>query len=99
VKVSDVEITAMATHLGVSMDEFIERYTRLRPDRLGLTLLEKENGECIFLSAVDCLVQPVKPQQCRTFPNDWNVPEYAERCRAVRRQSPEPVAPRSQQEN
>jgi Fe-S-cluster containining protein len=88
-----MEIAAMAIQLGVGMDEFIERYTRLRPDRLGLMLTEKDNGECVFLNDADCLVQRVKPQQCRTFPNDWNVPEYAEQCRAVRGQSPEPDAP------
>ena len=83
VKVSDTEITAMAAHLGVSVETFIERYTRLRPDRLGLALLEKDNGECIFLFGVDCRVQVVKPQQCRAFPNKWNVPEFADQCRAV----------------
>lgn len=87
----------MAIYLGVSMDEFIERYARLRPDRLGLSLLEKENGECIFLSGVNCLVHLVKPQQCRTFPDEWNVPEFAAQCQAARRQSPEPDAPQTPQ--
>ena len=83
VRVSDAEIAPMAAHLGVSVETFIDRYTRLRPDRLGLALLEKDNYECIFLDGVDCRVQPVKPQQCRTFPNEWNVPEFADKCRAT----------------
>lgn len=74
----------MAAHLGMSTDEFIQRYTQLRPDRLGLALLEKPNGECVLLDGVDCRVHPVKPRQCRTFPSEWYVPEFAERCRAMR---------------
>ncbi|MBM3861456.1 MAG: YkgJ family cysteine cluster protein [Verrucomicrobia bacterium] len=82
VKVSDAEIAAMAAHLGVGDGEFIERFTRLRPDRRGLMLLEKEDNECIFLDGVDCRVQAVKPRQCRTFPDEWNLLEHEEKCQA-----------------
>ena len=68
------------------MGEFIERYTRLRDDRRGLALVEKPNGECVFLSGNDCSVQPVKPQQCRDFPNLWNFPGFEKICRAVPRE-------------
>jgi len=54
--------------------EFIQNYTRLREDRSGLALQEKTNGKCVFLDRNDCSVQPVKPQQCRDFPNLWNFP-------------------------
>ncbi len=35
----------MAGHLGMSEGEFIERYTRVRDDRRGLTLVEQAGGE------------------------------------------------------
>jgi Fe-S-cluster containining protein len=85
VKVSDDEIAAMAIHLGVSMDEFIERYTRLRPDRRGLVLVERDNGECVFLDGVDCRVHAAKPQQCRDFPERWENTEFFHRCQSNRR--------------
>jgi Fe-S-cluster containining protein len=99
VKVSDTEIAAMAAHLGVSEGAFIERFTQLRTDRRGLMLLEKDNGECLFLDGNDCRVHAAKPGQCRTFPNTWNVPAFDDQCRAITRQSPGPDAPQTQSES
>ena len=65
--------------------DFIQEFTRLRADRLGLALNEKPNGECVFLEGGACTVQPVKPQQCRDFPNWWNFPGFQETCRAIPR--------------
>ena len=62
--------------------EFIERHTRLRADRKGLSLLERSNGECEFLVGNDCSIQLVKPQQCRDFPNLWNFPGFEKICHA-----------------
>ena len=73
----------MAAFLGVSELDFIERYTRLRPDRRGLALAGCAGGACIFLAGRDCRVQPVKPQQCRDFPNGWNFPGFEKICRAL----------------
>jgi Fe-S-cluster containining protein len=83
VKLSDAEITRIAAFLGVSDFDFIQHYTRLRPDRRGLALQDKPGGECILLEGRDCLVHPVKPQQCRDFPNGWNFPGFEKICRAV----------------
>lgn len=75
----------LARFKGVSEFDFIQLYTRLRPDRCGLSLNEKPNGECIFLEGNDCAVQPVKPQQCVDFPNRWNFPGFEKICRAIPR--------------
>ena len=79
------EIARLATFKGLSEHEFIQKYTRLRQDRSGLALQEKPNGECIFLDGNDCSVQPVKPQQCRDFPNLWNFAGFEKQCRAIPR--------------
>ncbi len=71
VRISSEEIRGIAAFLGMTEDRFIQEKTRLRYDRQGLALLEKPNGECEFLSGVECLIQAVKPQQCRDFPNVW----------------------------
>lgn len=83
VKIEDAEIGAMARFLGVPEDEFIQRFTRLRQYRDGLALIDKPDGACIFLDGRDCRVQPVKPKQCRGFPNEWNFPGWREVCEAV----------------
>lgn len=83
VKVTASEIAAIAQHLGVEEGDFIQRFTRLRPQRDGLALIDKPNGECAFLDGRDCTLQAVKPGQCRGFPNTWNFPGWRETCEAV----------------
>ena len=80
---TEQEITRLASHLQLGEHEFIQQFTRLSTDRRGLALNDKPNGECIFLAGSDCSVQPVKPQQCRDFPNLWNFPGFEEVFRAV----------------
>ena len=83
VKLTDDDIAALAAFLGMSEHAFIQKFTRLRPQRDGLALTDKANGECVFLDGRDCRVQPVKPAQCRGFPNVWNFPGWREVCEAV----------------
>jgi len=83
VRLTDAEISRLAAFKDLSEFDFIQRYTRLRQDRRRLVLEDKPNGECIFLEGNDCSVQPVKPQQCRDFPNLWNFPGFETMCRAV----------------
>jgi Fe-S-cluster containining protein len=85
VSLTDEEIDRMAAFKGMATGAFIEQFTRLREDRRGLALTEKANGECIFLEGNDCSVQPVKPRQCRDFPNLWNFPGFEKVCQAVPR--------------
>jgi len=83
VRVSPAEISAIASHLGIPEAEFIERFTRLRADRLGLSLIDHPDHSCIFLNGHDCAINPVKPQQCRDFPNLWNFPGWQKVCEAI----------------
>jgi uncharacterized protein len=83
VRVGEDEIAAIAGFLGVDEYAFIQRFTRLRPHRDGLALIEKVNHECVFLEGRDCAIQPVKPRQCAGFPNTWNFPGWREVCEAV----------------
>ena len=83
VKVDDTDIAAISAQLGLSEHDFIQLYTRLRPRGEGLALIDKANGECIFLHGRDCAVQSVKPRQCLGFPNTWNFPGWREVCEAI----------------
>ncbi len=86
VRLSEEEIARMAAFKGMSEHDFIQHYTRLALDRQGLALQDKANGECIFLNAGSCEVQPAKPRQCREFPNLWNFPGFEKVCRAIPRE-------------
>ncbi len=83
VRLTDKDIARLAAFKGISEHEFIQQFTRLRQDRQGLALHEQPDGACIFLEANDCAVQPVKPQQCREFPNLWNFPGFEKTCHAI----------------
>ena len=85
VQVTDAEIARVAEFIGMSEDDFIQQFTRLRHDRRGLVLQEKQDGSCVFLDGNDCSVQPVKPEQCRDFPNLWNFPGFEKVCHAIPR--------------
>ena len=89
VRVSDVEISALAKFKGLTEFDFIQKYTRLHTDKRGLSLIEKPNHECIFLDGINCTVQPVKPQQCKDFPNKWNFPGWRDVCQAIPREIPD----------
>lgn len=82
VRVTDAETAVLAAFLGLNEWEFIQRHTRLAADRRGLALAEQSDGTCIFLEDKSCVVQSVKPRQCRAFPNGWNQPGWERLCQA-----------------
>ena len=84
-KLTDTETARLATFLGLDEDDFIQRFTRVNAARNGLALVDQPGGACVFLDGDDCRVNPVKPQQCRDFPNLWNFPGFEEHCRAIPR--------------
>lgn len=72
VRVSDSEISAIASFLGLDEARFIEEETLVAPDRKSLILKSRPDGSCAFLSENSlCLINPVKPKKCRTFPYEW----------------------------
>ena len=83
VRIGEREIPRIAAHLGLAEDDFIQRYTRLTPQRNGLALVDKPSGDCFFLDGIDCVLQAVKPEQCTGFPNEWNFPGWREICKAI----------------
>ncbi|MEQ1750411.1 MAG: YkgJ family cysteine cluster protein [Prosthecobacter sp.] len=84
VNVTDDEVTTIAAFLGREEQEFIETSTRLNANRTGLSIIDKPNGECLFLEGLNtCLIQSVKPAQCSGFPNVWNFTGWRDKCEAV----------------
>ena len=64
---SPEEEKEIARHLSLPLKKFRKRYTRVVGDML--SLLEKPNRDCIFLTDDRrCSIHSVKPRQCMTFP-------------------------------
>ncbi len=84
VRVSSHEVAAIASHLGMDVAGFTERYTRINANRTGLSLVEEPDGACVFLEGGNrCRIQPVKPRQCTGFPNSWRFPGWRQDCEAI----------------
>lgn len=88
VKVTDSEIDRIAEFMKMEADDFVDSYTRLRTGRNGLSLIEKENHECIMLENGGCRIHEVKPFQCKGFPNYWAFDGWQKECQA----KPIPIA-------
>jgi Fe-S-cluster containining protein len=84
VNVTTEEVPVIAAFVGMTEEEFIHDCTRLNANRTGLSIIDKPNGECLFLEGVNtCRIQKVKPHQCAGFPNTWNFPGWREKCEAI----------------
>jgi Fe-S-cluster containining protein len=85
VRISQNEINLIADYLDMTIDNFIDKYTRLTSDRRGLSLIENPDGSCIFYkeSPSGCEINDVKPIQCRNFPFIWNFEGWEKECRGT----------------
>jgi len=70
----------IARYLGKDVDAFIQTHTRLTRDRQALSLLDKADGSCMFLTDKGCEINPVKPAQCRDFPIGWRFNAFTRIC-------------------
>ena len=67
---SDKDIENASSVLGVSKEEFIDIYCRYVDygSYYMVSLKEKDNYDCIFLSKEGCRIYEGRPTQCRTYP-------------------------------
>ena len=75
---NEQELEAMAKHLAVTPQEFLERYARQLNRHMSLKEIKRSGQyDCVFLvrdpetKHVKCSIYPVRPTQCRTWPF-WN---------------------------
>jgi Fe-S-cluster containining protein len=73
VLLNDGDVTRLAGFMALSEQDFIDRHTRLAPDRRRLALLDQADGSCAFLQGSRCAVYDARPDQCRDFPYRWQV--------------------------
>ena len=74
------EADKIAAFLDMDIYEFIDAYTILTQDRQSLSLIDKKDGECIFLDNGGCRIHPVKPGQCLGFPHQWKFKAFEAVC-------------------
>ncbi|MGX8685766.1 MAG: YkgJ family cysteine cluster protein [Spirochaetales bacterium] len=67
---SEDDIQRMADGLSMERQAFIDTYCRIvdMGQMKMISLLEKENYDCIFLTDKGCKVYPYRPVQCATYP-------------------------------
>lgn len=67
---SEKEISIIHKHLGLSQENFIKTYCK--KVQMGtfymLSIIERPNNDCIFLTDSGCSIYPVRPIQCRSYP-------------------------------
>ncbi len=73
VLLTDADLPRLATHLGLSEQNFIDKHTQLSPNRRQLALFNQADGSCAFLKGDRCSIYEARPEQCRTFPYAWSV--------------------------
>jgi Fe-S-cluster containining protein len=59
------EVAAVARHLAMEVERFIARF--LFPFRDSYSVREHSDGRCLFYDK-GCLIYPVRPFQCRSYP-------------------------------
>ncbi|MCP3943109.1 MAG: YkgJ family cysteine cluster protein [Desulfobacteraceae bacterium] len=80
VRLRENEPDAIASFLKIDIHKFIADYTILTKDRTGLSLIEKEDKSCIFLTDIGCKINSIKPFQCREFPLGWKFSDFETIC-------------------
>ena len=63
---SEEDIEKASTHLSLSREAFLRKYTRFVNGEY--SLIEMPNYDCIFLKENKCTIYEARPAQCRRFP-------------------------------
>ena len=88
---NDDDIKGLSAFLGVSKDEFLDKYTRRVFGKIALIdLVIKNQKRCVFLDDdYRCEVYPQRPSQCRNFPfwerlKSFSIDELKTLCPAIK---------------
>lgn len=68
VAVTGLDVTAIAGHLGMRVEDAQRLYTAFNPHSGERTLAQK-SGACVFLDDNLCMIYEVRPKTCRDFPH------------------------------
>lgn len=86
VHLTESDVYSIADYLDLTVDAFVQNYTRLGAHRRKLSLNENEDASCIFLNdRQQCDIEVVKPRQCRDFPYAWRYARMTMVCEGWRK--------------
>lgn len=88
VHLDDKDVFLIAEYLQIPKRTFTEEYTCLTSNRQGLSLIESQDGSCVFLKNNRCEIYPVRPWQCQTFPFKWRVTDVEKFCSGYKTEKP-----------
>ena len=80
------DVARIAEFLDVPQDKFRRLFCRDVKGRI--SLIERANYDCIFLTAEGCRIYPVRPHQCRTFPFWPHLVRSKRRWKSVKQRCP-----------
>lgn len=91
VRITPDDAERIARFLNIKLASFYNQYT-FRPEGLISNstentewwLLDTESHECVFLEKNLCKIHPVKPLQCRDFPQQWHPRDFFLYCKGMR---------------
>ena len=71
------DVLRLKKSLGISSDEFLEKYTIILPKKkrlipLVILKMNEENKKCPFVSQQGCIIYNDRPWPCRMYPLDMN---------------------------
>lgn len=69
VRITDEEIAAIASDLGLAVADAEHRYTEPDPEDSSRRILKSTHDGCVFLDGNLCLIYETRPQACRDFPH------------------------------
>jgi hypothetical protein len=76
IRLTAEDVRQISQFLHLTEEVFLDTMTELSPERTGLILKDDQSSPCRFLGDGNlCLIQDVKPRQCRDFPEKWDVPQ------------------------
>lgn len=90
VQIDDEQAQRIADFLGLSKRSFLRKYAK--PVLDGFHWLKELNNEerwCVFLEQdaegrFACTINPVKPDQCGTYPEEWRNHDSVETCAGLK---------------
>ncbi len=76
VHLSEPELESIAAFLNMDISGFYEKFI-MPGDGDGASLTENKDGSCPFYvaSPPGCRIYEYRPEQCRTYPMKWNIPD------------------------
>ncbi|MBI5394366.1 MAG: YkgJ family cysteine cluster protein [Verrucomicrobia bacterium] len=81
IHLTETDIARMAAFLKLTEQDFIQRHTDLARDRRDLVIKGDPASPCQFLRGNDCVIYPVRPEQCAAYPAKWNNPGWENICK------------------